>query len=92
MEAELVQLSVWDQLAEEALKYISKAPTVLLILFATWFLSRIAARIAVGAGKLAKADPAVVLLITSSIRFVAWIFGFTAIFNRYFAPLRRAVR
>lgn len=81
MEAELVQLSVWDQLAEEALKYISKAPTVLLILFATWFLSRIAARIAVGAGKLAKADPAVVLLITSSIRFVAWIFGFTAIFN-----------
>lgn len=81
METEVLQVGVWEQLAQEALKYISKAPTVAIILFATWFLSRIAARIAIGAGRLAKTDPAVVLLITSSIRFVAWIFGFTAIFN-----------
>ena len=81
METELIQLSVWEQLTQEAMKYISKTPTVALIIFATWFLSRIAVRIAVGAGRIAKTDPAVVLLITSSIRFVAWIFGFTAIFN-----------
>ena len=81
METELIQLSVWEQLTQEAMKYISKTPTVALIIFATWFLSRIAVRIVVGAGRIAKTDPAVVLLITSSIRFVAWIFGFTAIFN-----------
>lgn len=81
MDGEIAQIDMWGQLAEEALKYVSKAPTVLIILFATWFLSRIAARIAVGAGRLAKTDPAVVLLVTSSIRFVAWVFGFTAIFN-----------
>ena len=71
METELIQLSVWEQLTQEAMKYISKTPTVALIIFATWFLSRIAVRIVVGAGRIAKTDPAVVLLITSSIRFVA---------------------
>lgn len=81
MEAELMQTDVWSHFASEAVTYVSKAPTVIIILFATWFLSRIAARIAIGAGRLAKTDPAVVLLVTSSIRFVAWIFGFTAIFN-----------
>src|SRR5690554_1752830 len=81
MEGEALQVNVWTHFAEEAMNYASKAPTVIIILFATWFLSRIAVRIAISAGRLAKTDPAVVLLVTSSIRFIAWVFGFTAIFN-----------
>ena len=52
METELIQLSVWEQLTQEAMKYISKTPTVALIIFAPWFLGRIALRSAGGAGGL----------------------------------------
>lgn len=79
--ATTTELNVWLHFAEEAVRYASKLPTIAVILFATWFLSRIALRITTGAGRLAKTDPAVVRLIGSSVRFVAWIFGFTAIFN-----------
>lgn len=81
MDLVLTDPTVWDRIVHEVTTYASKAPTVLLILFVTWFLSRLAVRIATGAGRLAKTDPSVVLLLSSSIRFIAWIFGFTALFN-----------
>ena len=80
METE-ANLPVWEHFFVETMQYVGKLPTVVIILVATWILSRLAVRIAIGAGRLAKADPAVLSLISSSVRFIAWIFGFAAIFN-----------
>lgn len=81
MDQALSNPEVWKSLATEVVNYVSKAPTILTILLGTWLLSRFAVRIATGAGRLARTDPAVVRLIASSVKFVAWIFGFTAVFN-----------
>lgn len=76
-----MQFDAWQQMVGSASQYIGKLPGVAFTILATWILSRLALRIAVGTGRLARTDPTILSLVVSGVKFVAWVLGFAAVFN-----------
>lgn len=77
----MVELTAIQQTTANAWTYVTRIPNALIAIAVTWIISRIALKLVLGASKVVRINMEITSLISSFVRFVAWVLGFAAVFN-----------
>lgn len=77
----MTDLSAVQQAISQAWTYIAKIPMALIAIGVTWVISRVSIKLVVGTSKVTRVNTEITSLLTSFVRFVAWVLGFAAVFN-----------
>ncbi len=76
-----MELQFWQEIVRGVSGFISHTPEVVVIIVATWVVSRLVVGSTVRAAKIVKVDRKVLSLVVSALRFVAWVLGIAAALN-----------